>query len=121
MRELNLNVIRRWVAALRSGKYGQAEGSLRKDDGYCCLGVLTDLYIKKKGLEWDVVQEESYKSYTFLGCDSYPPPDVLDWAGMWSERSVTRYGKYLDDLNDEDELTFSEIANVIEKEAGLVE
>lgn len=34
----------RWVTALRSGEYAQAKGSLRRKDGYCCLGVLCDLY-----------------------------------------------------------------------------
>lgn len=31
----------KWVKALRSGKYRQAEGELRSKNGaYCCLGVL---------------------------------------------------------------------------------
>ena len=32
-----------WVAALRSGDYKQATGSLRKPAGDCCLGVLCDI------------------------------------------------------------------------------
>lgn len=34
-----------WIAALESGKYKQAPGTLRdiKTDGYCCLGVLCDI------------------------------------------------------------------------------
>ena len=31
------------VAALRSGKYKQCTGALRKDDGFCCLGVACDV------------------------------------------------------------------------------
>ncbi len=38
----------KWVAALRSGKYLQADGALRKirndgKQGYCCLGVLCEI------------------------------------------------------------------------------
>jgi hypothetical protein len=33
----------KWVAALRSGKYEQCSGSLHRDGGYCCLGVLWDI------------------------------------------------------------------------------
>ncbi len=31
--------IEKWVAALRSGKYQQTEGSLQNIEGFCCLGV----------------------------------------------------------------------------------
>lgn len=39
-----------WVAALRSGEYTQAKYKLRtkrdaEPDGFCCLGVLSDLYL----------------------------------------------------------------------------
>lgn len=34
----------KWVAALRSGKYKQAKGTLNDcGGGYCCLGVLLDV------------------------------------------------------------------------------
>lgn len=36
------------VAALRSGKYKQNKGSLRRGDAFCCLGVYCDI----KGVEW---------------------------------------------------------------------
>jgi hypothetical protein len=29
-----------WIDALESGKYKQCRATLRKGDGYCCLGVL---------------------------------------------------------------------------------
>jgi hypothetical protein len=32
-----------WVAALRSGKYAQCQGVLKRDEGYCCLGVLVEI------------------------------------------------------------------------------
>lgn len=30
----------KWIAALRSGKFKQGRGQLRKGNEYCCLGVL---------------------------------------------------------------------------------
>lgn len=37
-----------WVAALRSGKYKQAQEILRDDKGgYCCLGVLCEVLVEK--------------------------------------------------------------------------
>ena len=35
---------KKWVAALRSGKYEQAKGWLREGDKFCCLGVACDLF-----------------------------------------------------------------------------
>lgn len=34
---------KKWIEALRSGKYEQAKGVLRNGDAYCCLGVLCSL------------------------------------------------------------------------------
>lgn len=33
----------KWTAALRSGEYKQGAGRLRRDTGYCCLGVLGEI------------------------------------------------------------------------------
>lgn len=33
----------RWLKALRSGRYAQGTGTLRKHDKFCCLGVLCDV------------------------------------------------------------------------------
>lgn len=38
----------RWIAALKLGNYKQGKNFLRKNDEYCCLGVLCDLM----GVEW---------------------------------------------------------------------
>lgn len=34
------SIRRKWLNALRSGKYKQGKGALEKDGKYCCLGVL---------------------------------------------------------------------------------
>jgi hypothetical protein len=45
------SIMKKWVAALRSGEYKQCTGKLQKGNSFCCLGVLTDLYIAEKGFE----------------------------------------------------------------------
>lgn len=62
---------RKWVAALRSGKYKQGTGELFYRDEYCCLGVLCEVatgkppskepidyeaYFKRYGLESDMIE-----------------------------------------------------------------
>lgn len=43
------NIMKKWVKALRSGKYKQGYGTLKQYNGFeevyhCCLGVLCELY-----------------------------------------------------------------------------
>lgn len=38
--------IKLWLEALRSGKYKQGTGSLKKKNRYCCLGIGIELYNK---------------------------------------------------------------------------
>lgn len=58
---MDKTIMKKWVKALRSGKYKQGRGTLcqvdkKGNESFCCLGVLCDLYNKdrkakkKKGL-----------------------------------------------------------------------
>jgi hypothetical protein len=123
-----------WLKALRSGEYQQGTGCLRKDDTYCCLGVLCDVYDKQEvGLgesRWKFVPE--YKlggllygeatvvkaHYRYQDQPEILPYDVKKWAGL-KDRSPsfvddTQLSKTLAALND-DGYTFNQIADVIEK------
>lgn len=41
---MDADIKRKWVDALRSGKYKQARGKLKnRAGGFCCLGVLCDI------------------------------------------------------------------------------
>jgi hypothetical protein len=44
---MNKPLIKKWVKALRSGKYKQVKNYLATDKGYCCLGVLCEVAIKQ--------------------------------------------------------------------------
>ncbi len=51
--KMNPEVKQKWIGALRSGKYEQGTEKLRSVSGYCCLGVLCDLYAQEHNIEWE--------------------------------------------------------------------
>lgn len=133
--KMNPQVKEMWVNALRSGEYNQATGKLKTPQGFCCLGVLTDLYVKEKNQEWilqsnnpEVIDPEDY--YTFQQTDDFLPTSVSNWAGLntncpevmvENDDYCEEYGddeyvtKELSDLNDNG-ASFIEIADLIESQ-----
>lgn len=68
---LDRKVKRRWLTALRSGKYKQARGRLVRPTkkggvGYCCLGVLCDIskagWWEDRGVKFYVVDDADSSS-----------------------------------------------------------
>lgn len=103
---MNKTVVKEWVKALRSGEYKQGIGRLRsKNDRYCCLGVLTDLYVKKNKLEW--VKEENL--YSFSNYAFTLPKEVFKWSKLKHDTEAE-----LMNMNDEGE-RFKKIADYIER------
>lgn len=107
---MNKRIKKLWVNALRSGKYKQGTGQLRRDDPkdgsvHCCLGVLCELARQKGVIE------------TFDGVDGDLPPEVAEWARL--EDSDPTIGPESNDfatyLNDNVRLSFQRIAARIEK------
>ena len=110
----------KWVAALRSGDYQQTKEFLQDSDGFCCLGVLCDLYIN----EHDSPSSERYQRWKKL-CEFQDgtlldlhdnlllPRAVREWSGVNSSDGNLRNGTCLTALNDEG-MPFSEIADTIE-------
>jgi hypothetical protein len=43
----------KWLVALRDPETKQTKGCLRRGDSFCCLGVLSDIYAKEHGIEWE--------------------------------------------------------------------
>lgn len=97
--------IRKWVKALRSGKYKQAKKKLRDGDRFCCLGVACDI----SGLaDWE--------GETYLGEDLSLPIGVMEWLGVdQNEVTLPKKYRYATVANDKGK-RFSTIANLIEKE-----
>jgi hypothetical protein len=94
----------KWVEALRSGKYEQAKGCLRDDDGFCCLGVLADV----------IAPEWTHEHFNPLSDEDN---GLLEEAELLTKHGVNfaiREQKRLAELNDHGS-TFAEIADYIEK------
>lgn len=74
-----------WVNALPS--YKQDQDRLRTSYGFCCLGVLCDLYLKEMGEGWviDVYKglDGRYVNYYMNDYENeFLPKEVMDWAGL---------------------------------------
>ena len=137
---MNKEVKEKWVSALRSREYQQARGRLRRKDGYCCLGVLCDIYHKETGKGmWDSSLPDDFSFIDDGHRDvSNLIPTVLDWAGI-SKRNPDIKANNLSDeskqyllqnklmivgvyslasLNDQG-INFEGIANIIEENNGF--
>lgn len=102
----------RWVEALRSGRYRQGDGRLRRLDGsFCCLGVGCDVL----GVEWR--SEEQWGCYSAVGVVStYDGKDAMNYLDNRTERALglnSEQAVALANMND-DGKTFAEIADYIE-------
>ena len=112
---MNSTIKKKWVDALRSGEYEQATGTLKDNNGFCCLGVLCDLYLKENNKEWVHHPNENRCSIE----DSYEilPLNVSNWAYLgdldpyFYEENQKQFLTYLND-NGYD---FNRIADLIEE------
>jgi len=126
-------VAKKWVKALRSGKYKQGKGYLKQftsknEPRHCCLGVLCELYNDtmkknhKKTLYTEEMQDNS-SGTSFVRFDLVDgglglPKAVKKWAEITNslaefEIDDARW-ECLADLNDSGK-KFSTIADIIEK------
>jgi hypothetical protein len=88
--KMNPEVKAKWVEALRSGDYRKGQFGLRQQrgngtQGYCCLGVLCDLYHKETGKgEWIANDSgrDRFKTPDGSFNPNYAPDQVLEWAGL---------------------------------------
>ena len=127
-------IMKKWVKALRSGKFKQGAGTLKQFNSkgqaqHCCLGVLCELYNKemkknkKKMLSettWNNDSDFSHGYCKLGGKKEDLPKDVMKWAGISNSMGAFTtdnpiYDQYnLADLNDTGR-KFKTIANIIEK------
>jgi len=120
---MNQHVKELWVNALRSGDYSQAKGALRNAQGYCCLGVLCDLYIQEdphQRTHWinEYPEVLNQAKYFLQGEGDFLPSSVVKWAELDDCDPNVEFGEEyvsLAELNDERK-TFVEIAQLIENQ-----
>lgn len=135
---------KKWVQALRSGKYTQTIGTLCRirpwifdagenvgqtaPAGYCCLGVAVETFHTGVKQEIDSGQVSYESHYTEVEYTDRPvlhywetsslTTDAQNRLGLTRDDPVVKLpnGDYrtLTDLNDDARLTFSQIAAVIE-------
>ena len=113
---MKADVKKLWLKALRSGKYRQGRDRLRtKTNGYCCLGVLCDVYRKTtKTGKW--VQTDQL--WNFEGRSGVLPYKVRRWAGLKQEDpelDPTSFSGNASSVNDLRRSNFKKIANLIER------
>jgi hypothetical protein len=125
------DVMKKWVQALRSGKFKQGTGTLKQfnskgDAQHCCLGVLCELYNKemkknkKKTLSEKVIDgcDFAYGATRFDRKSDDLPKLVREWAGM--NNSLGTFTDSSGELNTLADLNdcgkkFKTIADIIEK------
>jgi len=136
---MNKNIAKKWVKALRSGKYKRGKGYLKQYNKkgelrHCCLGVLCELYNDEMKKNHKKCLKTRTKEHDFADNDGFVffnnqsgllPSIVKKWAeikdssGEFVYKIKDKYGEYknnenLSFLNDTGR-KFSTIANIIEK------
>lgn len=119
------HIAKKWVEALRSGKYKQGQRRLRdENNNFCCLGVLCNLHAN----EFPKLAKDETDPLMYLGEDESLPGQVREWSGIsdplgelkeidwWVEDDTCIFDKYtsLAEANDEG-VTFEKIADWIEQ------
>ncbi len=121
---MNSQIKQQWITALRSGEYTQGRWNLQSMEGFCCLGVLCDVYAKETNTEWKVKTADVDKTFTYYYFDdqsTHLPESVVKWAGLDHASPIIKFAnangniKPLAVLNDEGS-TFEEIAQLIEEQ-----
>jgi hypothetical protein len=94
----------KWVNALRSGEYKQGDRFLLKDGcgGYCCLGVLDDLFsdLDLRGSSSSVLR--NFDKIGLNSCEATLPGSYVTLAEL------------NDGSSDGERFTFDEIADIIQ-------
>lgn len=119
----------KWIVALNSNEFNQHRGALHNpsNNGYCCLGVLCEIYRKETGKgrwEYDGFMSNPDEKEARLmdwSCQHLPYA-VQEWSGMKSplgqydeKDNSIETNKNLVYLNDMAGFKFSGIASFIER------
>ena len=101
-----------WIESLRSGKYKQGVLYLKRDNKYCCLGVLCEI----AGLQYDEIN----KMFVYNGDKnpSYLPESFAIEIGM-NYRGININNIFSSDKSlscmDDTGKTFEQIADILEQ------
>ena len=108
---MNKEIKKLWLEALRSGEYKQGQGQLHniKEGTFCCLGVLCDIIDKNNIYKPKrMILYTDFESFDFLlGYLSNPMQKI---TGLDAQTA----GNLLE-MNDDQNKSFTEIADYIER------
>jgi len=109
----------KWVKALRSGKYKQGKEYLKREDRYCCLGVLCELTGNKfVKMDWYDKENVYYIKKSKGNEETTLSPSIMKKVGMCSDKgdnyNLDSNHSSLVDMNDSGK-SFKQIANYIKK------
>jgi hypothetical protein len=107
--QINLDQIKIWIKALRSGEFAQTHGRLQDKHGYCCIGVGCKVLIPTENQVLD------YSNRYLVGGNAYLQSGAPPWLLKINKDFEKRYGKSLITLNDTNKLSFSQIADLLEQ------
>lgn len=109
---------KKWAKALRSGRYTQGKGQMHSavSNTYCCLGVLTSLYMKEHKVKTTDSQTTIGVTLAQKGSEGgYPAAKVLNWAGLHHSTCGTLAVMNDGDGDTKSAQSFDQIADYIEK------
>ena len=102
-----------WTTRLRSGKYRQSKGALRRRgeefDTFCCLGVLCEIAVEDGKVNRPEKPEFVGYNYKYDGESGLLPLELEGWSRIDFDDRQT-----LMDMNDIHGKTFEEIADWID-------
>ena len=101
---------KKWIKALRSGKFKQTRGYLKNSKGHCCLGVACEIFKK----ELDLTVSEGVGCTAFNNRRTSLPLEVGIHLSMMGDSLVEGSSKLVE-LNDDAHYRFKRIADYIEK------
>jgi hypothetical protein len=115
---LNKNA-KKWVRALRSGKFKQAKNVLATlKNTYCCLGVACEL-ARKDGVRVSKKKNKEDGCFEYSSRQGSLPPQVQMWLGLGSDEGVYTSKNGRDTslvVRNDTGKKFAEIADIIESE-----
>jgi len=107
--QVDLDQMKIWIKALRSGEFSQTHSRLQDKHGYCCIGVGCKVLIPAEKQALD------YSNRYLVGGNAYLQPGAPLWFLKINKDFEKRYGKSLVTLNDTDKLSFNQIADLLEQ------
>lgn len=108
---MNEDVKVSWLYSLRSGEYKQARARLKRDDSYCCLGLL--VHVQNPDVDWE--STESFGNGALIHDQGHAKLQNRSYAPMKYNGGLSDDDqRHLAYLNDQKGLSFIQIAAYVE-------